>query len=229
MQQYYPRFEKLLNENPNTLGAIFVTGGACPPIPDMKQDGKYKYCESLINNGFRIAKEANVKKVVIAGQWTSCFTSDRNFYVENKKRKLYLKHQKEGFKLALEQLKDIIISLRKNNKQVYLVLNIPVGPEFSPLSSISRNISLNPIRYQEKLIRRRDFEAYHYYYLSHLKELGEKAGATVIDPLDFLCGNANDYCAVVTKDLKPIYKDSSHLRPFYVREEVQFLDQAFSI
>jgi hypothetical protein len=52
------------------------------------------------------------------------------------------------------------------------------------------------------------------------------AGATVIDPLSFLCDAAA--CRTANSDRSPIYKDGVHLRASYVRENIDYLDQAFS-
>jgi hypothetical protein len=33
----------------------------------------------------------------------------------------------------------------------------------------------------------------------------------------------------MTEDGRPIYRDGSHLRPFYVREHASFIDQALQV
>jgi hypothetical protein len=55
-------------------------------------------------------------------------------------------------------------------------------------------------------------------------EMAKRAGATVIDPVLSLC--QDDACKVRMVDGTPIYKDSSHLRPFYVRDFADFIDVA---
>jgi hypothetical protein len=49
-----------------------------------------------------------------------------------------------------------------------------------------------------------------------------RAGATIIDPEEFLCGAST--CPIVTEDGHPIYYDSNHLRRDFVREHVRYLD-----
>src|SRR5712671_3522592 len=61
--------------------------------------------------------------------------------------------------------------------------------------------------------------------VSRLKRIARSTGATVIDPVDYLCdGN----CPTLTNDGWPVYMDDNHLRPSFVRQHVTFLDAIVS-
>jgi hypothetical protein len=229
IQQYYPRAEMLMKEKPNALGLIFVSAGGCPPLPFVKSDSKYNFCESWINNGYAIANQQNVKNVVIAAQWTAYFSKgSTRSYVMKDNKKHYISDMGIGYSKALKQLKEMITSLKKNKKNVFLVLNIPVGIPFDPVSSLERSFSLNSIVRKNISVNRDTFEKPHVQYFSDLKKVALAAGAIVIDPLDFLCPEPSKVCMTALEDGRPIYKDSSHLRPFFVRDHMTFLDKVMN-
>lgn len=60
-----------------------------------------------------------------------------------------------------------------------------------------------------------------------LMDVGARSGATVIDPLDFLC--SENVCPSVGEEGEAIYMDSVHLRPTYVREKVHYLDETIEV
>ena len=49
-------------------------------------------------------------------------------------------------------------------------------------------------------------------------------GAIIIDPVATLC--PNDNCMVLTDNGSPIYKDENHLRAFYVKQYISYIDIA---
>ncbi|MDR1946701.1 MAG: hypothetical protein LBQ51_05995 [Desulfovibrio sp.] len=57
---------------------------------------------------------------------------------------------------------------------------------------------------------------------SALEKIARAAGAIIINLLDFLC---DPKCGTLDDQGEPIYADSYHLRPAYVRNQVKFLDK----
>ena len=49
-------------------------------------------------------------------------------------------------------------------------------------------------------------------------------GAIPVDPVDYLCKGGS--CPAVTAEGEPIYTDPVHMRPFFVRSRVRYLDPA---
>jgi hypothetical protein len=55
-----------------------------------------------------------------------------------------------------------------------------------------------------------------------LLQIAEATGATPIDPVDTICRQG--ICPTVNAAGEPIYTDPVHMRPFYVRSVVRYLD-----
>ena len=55
-----------------------------------------------------------------------------------------------------------------------------------------------------------------------LKNIALRSGVGIIDQISALCTNGR--CPRLNKDRKPIYKDSHHFRPFFVRESINYFD-----
>ena len=219
IQQYYPRMEKILAEEPRAQSVIIYTGGKCPPIPSVRHDGKYSVCSTRIEKGFHDAlTDESIKDVVIGAQWTSYFKENIGFYISQNKVKLPLESSQD---IAMIELKKIIRKLRSLNKNVYVILNIPVGEAFDPSSNVKRKL-FKGVYYEEKNITRNEFETHFQTIFSKLEAAAIEAGANIINPLDLLC--AQEYCTISLNGI-PIYKDTSHLRPFYVIQYAQFIDQ----
>jgi hypothetical protein len=58
-----------------------------------------------------------------------------------------------------------------------------------------------------------------------MAEASRRGGAEVIDPVAWLCPGG--ICPVAT-DRGPVFRDISHLRPYYVREHAGFIDDIIS-
>ena len=62
-----------------------------------------------------------------------------------------------------------------------------------------------------------------------IESVVKSVGVKTINPFKFLC-DINNNCLLSTVDFEkkkfPIYKDDDHLRPFFVREYVNYLDEA---
>jgi hypothetical protein len=56
-----------------------------------------------------------------------------------------------------------------------------------------------------------------------LKAIAMRTNVEVIDPLDFLC--SENRCQVAAADGTPFYRDTGHMRPFYVRANATYIDR----
>src|SRR5262249_25114588 len=61
---------------------------------------------------------------------------------------------------------------------------------------------------------------------SMLKRIADEEGAVIIDPMADLCGA--ETCPAFTPSGEAIYHEAGHLRPSYVREHAQFMDETVS-
>jgi len=115
-----------------------------------------------------------------------------------------------------------IASLQKAGKRVFIVLSNPNSPANNPRAMLPRRLPwLSP----KKLVRetnRQDIVNRGAEARRHLLLIAQRTGATIIDPLQFLCAELT--CRTVTRDGRAMYLDDHHLRASYVRDSVTFLD-----
>jgi hypothetical protein len=224
MEHYYPKAEALLIEKYTDHKIIFLTQGGCPPLQNVK-DGRDKVedCPKQVAFSFSQAAKNGVGSVVISAAWDSYFSQgSKYFLLQNGEIKL---SEIEGMKHALISLEDSISKLVRSGKKVFLVLSSPSGKEFSPANKIIRTLSLSPVVIFHEPYKLSSLDERRKEIREALREVGASAGAKVIDPYEHLCDRFN--CATHTSDGKPIYKDGKHFRPFYVKEDVTYLDQVF--
>jgi peptidoglycan/LPS O-acetylase OafA/YrhL len=218
MQQYYLRITRLLAEHPqNSHSAIVAVGSGCAPavmemlrfqvpIPNVS----LAPCRKTVQQGLAYARSPSVDTVVLGAHWYR-----------------YLVDLTDGGRFStdavLGDLRRMIAGFIKDGKRVYIVLNIPRGNEFDPrqmvqwtLLSPGFRISIHNAGTADiiKLVGPAD---------DRIREVAQSTGAVVIDPLEFLCNST--VCPAISPGGDPMYKDGSHLRPSYVRDHVQFLDQ----
>lgn len=218
IEQYFSRAEELILSDPNnTNGIIFITGGGCLPIPEQPQDVEHTHCSVLMKNALRIAKEkTEVNTVVIGALWFQ-YLRDGNA-MANK----YGVGSAE-YNDALNRLRRYIKEVRGLNKRVFLVLNIPMGRQLDPKFMVKRDLKAFPkiLSLQNGEIPRVDLDKAYGQIQTDLAQVAVDAGATVINPMNSLCAHN---CSGIETDGEPIYKDTNHLRPSYVRRHAEFID-----
>jgi hypothetical protein len=128
----------------------------------------------------------------------------------------------------MAKLSNLISQLKEKNKRVILMLNIPVGIELDPKLMIKRSIKDFPhvLQLQTKTLEVDDLMANYGKIRQDLKEIAETNKISFIDPIDFLCDARS--CPGVDRFGEPIYKDSAHLRPSFVRYNASFIDSTVS-
>src|SRR5262249_29456910 len=123
MEQYYPRIDRLLSENPDsTRGVLFVTERSCLPIHRLEGSSTGK-CVGLVENALHLANDPRVDTVVIGAAW--------NRY------EIFQSPEREK---AFTDLAAIIATFRRMGRRVYLILPIPRGDPFDPSNLVSRSI-----------------------------------------------------------------------------------------
>jgi peptidoglycan/LPS O-acetylase OafA/YrhL len=219
VEQYYVRVDELIKTHPlDTNSIIFATGGGCLPIKAAPHDEPHTHCFGLMEDALEMAlARKEITTVVIAGQWNGYLSA--GFGLVGK-----FGYGSEEYQMLLSHLSDYIQELKRHNKTVFIVLNIPKGNKLDP-----------------KYMAQRGFHSFSTFFLlrnggisrttlsetygpiqEDLQRVASTSGAIVINPLNFLC--TNDFCASVDDRGEPIYKDNSHLRPSYVRKNVRFID-----
>ena len=217
IEQYYVRADELIDSNPNNTNSIvFATGGGCLPVPNTNFDDAHKYCFGLIETAIQYAIEkTNVKNVVIGAQWNGylisgvCLIGD--FGIGG-----------QDYQASLDKLGTYVKKLAASGKNVFLILNIPIGKELDPKYMALRGFRHN-LLIRDGGIKRESIDSVYGQVQSDLKRVAESNGAFVISPIDHLC--TKTICPSVDDSGEPIYKDGIHLRPTYVRKNALFIDE----
>lgn len=219
IEQYYPRVDELIQTKPNAVNSVvFLTGGGCLPVPSASYDNARKSCVGLMESALAFARSsADIRNIVIGAQWNGYLAHGVGLNGEfGFGGKDYIQY--------LDKLTGYIKKLESLGKNVYLLLNIPTGEQVDPKYMAKRMMGNFPniIQIEPGGISRQSESEKYGKIQEDLKLRAESAGAVVIDPLDYLCDG--DACPSVDIYDEPIYKDSAHLRPTYVRRQAKFID-----
>jgi hypothetical protein len=217
-QQYGPRITKLLSaNNGQTRGAIFLTCGGVPPIPNVTVENRSDECRELIEKFNEvISLDSTIDRVVIAALWQGYFKAASTYQCKE-----YPMGKKPGRDAALHELGLMIKGLVSKGKAVTLVLSVPSGSKLDPRGCFGRTFyGINGISISEKL-KSTEFLEHCGEMLKSLAEIAKANGADVIDPMDSLA--TGGFC-IGENDDGPIRYDACHLRSGFVREHVKYLD-----
>jgi peptidoglycan/LPS O-acetylase OafA/YrhL len=219
IEQFYPRVEELIKNSPEiTNNALFKTGGGCFPVPGIKYAQTHAHCENIMRDALYLAiNMEDIENVVIGAHWNQYLLNGKNLYKK-------IEHGNDSYYAALSNLSSFIIELINQKKKVFLVLNIPTGKELDPKYIVYRQIEHFPniFKIRDGGIDRESFANRYGMIQLDLIRLADQAGAVLINPIDYLC---NERCDSLDKSGAPIYKDSTHLRPTFVRKHANFIDQ----
>jgi hypothetical protein len=218
-QQYGPRITKLLSENNGqTRGAIFLTCGGIPPIPNVTVENKSDECRGLIDKFNEvISSDSTIDRIVIAALWQLYFKSDSKYQYKE-----YPMGKKPGRDAALHELGLMIRGLVSKGKAVTLVLSVPSGSKLEPRGWYSRTFhGVYDVESHGRL-KSSKFLEHCGEMLKSLAAVAKANGATVIDPMDSL--TVDGFC-IGENDDGPIRHDACHLRSGFVREHVKYLDR----
>ena len=209
---------------------VFASSGGCAPIPGVTEI-HHAGCVSLLQQATAYAKQPEVKAVVIGANWVGYFLpQDRDprydYRIALKSGETQRIDRPGGSAQALSQLSAMISELRKAGKAVYLILPSANESRFDPRQMIDRTWGNMTFGIEAPVIPRAELIGSMEPIRSQLKTLSQASGATLIDPMDTLCGEG---CAPLFEDGVPIYKDGDHLNPQYVRDHVKFLDSVLRL
>lgn len=221
MEQYEPRIAKLLKNNiGNSRGAIFITCGGIPPIPEYEVYRRPEGKNLIPTFQQRIASDMRIDRVVIAASWPIYFKSKNYLNTINGVSMKELSARKE----AIKSLAHLVAELVASGKKVTVVLGIPTGPNLEPRNSVVRHFSGTSYRQLAPFSKKEFLEGTQSLF-EEISRSVSQAGAELIDPLDYLC--INGICISENSE-GPIRYNSVHLRPGFVREYVTYLDRTVS-
>ena len=202
VQQYAPRLNALLSAEPTRYrSVVFATRGGCLPIPNYSDAPRG--CEAHLSAALRYAQRDAVERVVIGGYWLNIPPG-------------------KARDDAVQSIGRLIAALSKT-KKVYLLMNIPAGPEFDPRNMFtgSRLSTILP-KESPMALSLADFLKDYGPLREALAATVAANGGTPIDPLTWLC--ANGTCPVLSQDGRPLYMDEHHMRPFHAAQNTWYVD-----
>ena len=81
-----------------------------------------------------------------------------------------------------------------------------------PLSRVVNNLQFRQAEFQIKLA-------------TEMTENFKERGVAIVDQASVIC--PKNLCSALDVQGRPIYKDTQHMRPFFVKQEMDVLDQYF--
>lgn len=231
IQQYWPRVAYLANAKRDSFPlTLFLTYGSCPPLPDVNRDmidplTKSRFqCDRFHRQAVQILSNPAIKKVVYGGYWEKYLPEGKMFLVSDRSHPP-LTPSSASTDIAFHEMEREVRQLTRAGKKVYILLSNPTSPAFDP-----RSMFANRLRgFQEKrpvtAIAKADFVSRAATVTERLRQLAAATGATVIDPVGYLCDAKK--CPTLSADGMPIYTDEQHLRASFARSAAVFIDSIF--
>jgi hypothetical protein len=177
----------------------FLTKGGCFVTPSMSNP---KWDCDNIQKYENIFDELKFDKIVTSLYCFDCY--------------LPLHNKEQAIEKRITEFDVFLKSIKKQSKEVFLIKGEPKGRDFNPKLAV-----YNPKKYVLESTVRKEYKI-HDYALSKLKELDN---VEIIDPVDYLC--LDGLCKTFDDDYKFFYKDSNHMRPWYSKEYVSYLNSVF--
>jgi peptidoglycan/LPS O-acetylase OafA/YrhL len=217
---YGPRVQQLADERQLSSNTYFVTGPRCAPVPGLIQRDKFAACANLPNILADLIKRERVSSVVLGAAWAG-YGEEMQMEVEGRRIPL---NTTEGMDAFFASLEGYIRLLQGEGAKVYLVLRVPDHQRFNPSGMLTRSLSGFRVGPDvEKAVPIEELKAAHASIDARLQSIGERTGATLLDPLPDICGNGYE-CQPFFGAGEPKFSDTMHLRPVFVREHLRFLD-----
>ena len=219
IEQLGPKIDSLTKLSDTRVS--FITGGGCVPIPDVMED-KHVHCKNLLEDFSQYLNSTKVPQVIVIGACWNCYFIDHAnpdlhdeyayYYLRNNSKHYF--SDIDGVSYAKQRLGIFLRELSIKHK-VYLLLDNPSDTRFDPKYILRKynnasfkssfKVSQNQIDLNEQL-----------------KNIGHQASVDIIDQLSNVCPNG--LCNSVNDLNIPIYKDTNHMRPFYVIQNSKYID-----
>jgi peptidoglycan/LPS O-acetylase OafA/YrhL len=219
--QYGPRVQKLSDEGDLAVRAYFVAGPNCAPVPGLLQRDKFAACAKLPGILLDLVQRERLESVVLGASWSGYV--DEHMLLERDGRRFPL-NTSEGVDAFYANLRDFVQLLQFHGAKVYLVLGPPHHIRFNPAEMVSRSWTgfriANDVESAVPVgLLLADMASVN----AKLRQVAERTGATIVDPLPDICGSGGD-CSPFFGAGEPKFSDGTHLRPVFVRDHIHFLD-----
>jgi peptidoglycan/LPS O-acetylase OafA/YrhL len=227
MGQYIPRVQQLIEQDAIDLNRnriVFYLAGGCLPVPDIAHD-RNRACAPFADEIIAAFNNDAIKTVAFASLWTADF-KEAGFYLRSDKSKTRLEDSQIAREKALANFSGLISDLVKAGKKVFVILETPTSSVYDPETMLptgwyrllgTPRISNDP--------KRSDIEKLNAEFSGLVRVAAERAGAHVINPMDYLC---DERVCPISSDGHFRYYDYDHLRASFVRDHAIYIDQIFN-
>ena len=220
VEQYAPRVAELIRREPqHALTAVFATEAGCPPIPGVERR-EHEACDYM-TAAMAYARQSNVKAIAISARWSVCLDDNDNCYYTDPGPWRRKPLRSDSAKHAFDRLETFLKELSESNKKVYLILSIPTGRSLDPQNLFKRSafsIKIGNTGGVSKAALLAEYAPFR----SELRRVAQESGAVVIDPMVILC--SGDKCPAIAPDGEAMYRNSTHLSPYFARAHATFID-----
>jgi len=224
IEQYSPRVVNLYQKG-LAKEIAFITSGGCPPIPNVYEDSK-KNCLRLLEKFKNVLSSNDIKTIVIGASFYRDFkrvhskgTKNQYYFKDGDVREPYYRN---GQRLAKESFYKFITHLSQGYK-VVVILDNPQDYRFNP------NTLLKSISGKRPIPLGIDVNYSSFRMATDQVQLNEEMRQKLfemniefVDPTKLICPNS--LCSSINDKGEPLYKDNSHMRPFFVKEHMTILD-----
>lgn len=208
-----------------SLSVGFLTGGGCPPIPNLLDD-LHPHCFDMFQRFENVIKqERHIKTIIITGCF-NCYFIDQalktprvgdeyNYYFLKGSERLYLR-QGLGMQESVQSLSNFLESLSKY--EVILLGDNPSGDNFDPKVML-RFKKMGDSKFFKS--RYPDYQEGEFKVSSSQIVLDETLRKNTPKTVDFISQISlicpNETCNAVDEKSQPLYKDANHIRTVFAR------------
>jgi len=122
-------------------------------------------------------------------------------------------------------IKNFVEKLRKNHKEVYIILDNPFGEELDAHSSIDRG--LFSIKYKEpKILKTSEALQRTQPIRDRIIKIANETNSKIIDPFPYLCDK--NICKLIDENGEILYKDYDHLSLYASTHHTKYLKVIFN-
>lgn len=233
IEQYGPRVVELTKTG-KAKSVTFMARGGCPPIPFVDEHNQ-NVCAGFFNKFWPyLQQNPSIKSVIISACFNCYFifqaeppasAADRLSYYFKKDAVSEDFRGGNGKNAALQELVDFTQEIVAKGYQVYVLMDNPRDDRFDPANLIKSENGGRP------LFLTSSKENYASSFPADKKQAGLESdmkmrlantGAVILSQADLVC--PREICTPLDDSGRPIYKDSHHMRAFYIKEKMGILD-----
>ena len=216
MFMYAPRIRELMQgKGAEERGALFITSGACCPIPGVLRPDIPASEHLMPVFEEEVRTNPAIDRVVIAAAWPSYLSMGSRANIDG-----VATGTTAGRRKALTAFGVMIARLVASGKRVEVVLAVPSGAQLDPQSMNQRSF-LGAREFRLEPFSVEAFQKLRGGPIAELSAAAKASGAEVIDPVPSL---SRDGICIATDHNGPIRSDAMHLRGEFVRDHVTYLD-----